>query len=375
MKKYPEHHIALVWRKLDKVAGGVERFSINLANEMVRRGHKISFFTWDDHNAEPFFALDKRVTWIKLNLGNPAYKATWRTRIKRFLKFRRNLKKASPDVILVFESGIFLVVRIFLFALHYRIVLAERNSPSKHSYLRKRSKLFSIFGHYIASEIVFQFIRYKEFLPKFLHHKVIGLPNPVPILKTSNRISQNSKRERKSILFIGRLAYQKNVIALVQAFLELAAYYPCWDLIIGGGGPEKATLCKVSEESQLSHRVIFLGTVENTYSLYLNSDIFCVPSFYEGFPNTLAEALASGLPSIGFRNCCGVSDLIQHGANGLLAEGPMTGENLSSSLRKLMDDPQLRDKMSDFAQSSMLRFNPAEVYSLWEKFLLKGHCK
>jgi glycosyltransferase involved in cell wall biosynthesis len=375
MKKQPKHHIALVWRKLDNVAGGVENFSINLANEMVRRGHAVSFFTWDEIDARPFFPLDDRVNWIKLDLGNPDLPAKWSLRLARFFQFRRNVRQASPDVILVFESGIFLVVRLFLLALTFRIVLAERNSPSKHKYLKKRSKIFSVFGHYFASEIVFQFSRYKEFLPHFLRHKVVALPNPVISTQSRPRVELDTKNKRKSILFIGRLAYQKNVGALINAFLALAEDYPDWDLIIGGGGPEKTALCRTLEESVFSDRVFFVGPVDNPQILYSMADIFCIPSFYEGFPNTLAEALAAGLPSVGFKDGCGVTDLIQDGINGLLSQGAMTGDKLQFSLEKLMYDSQLRGKMKDNSKESVLKFNPSIVYNSWEIFLVKGHHK
>lgn len=372
MKNQSKYHIALVWRSLDNVAGGVENFSINLANEMVRRGHMVSFFTWDEIGAKPFFVLDERVNWVKLDLGNPQFSATWSVRLKRFFQFRKNLKHASPDVILVFESGIFLVVRLFLLALGSRIVLAERNSPSKHTYLKKSSKIFSIFGYYFASEIVFQFLRYKYFLPKFLQHKVVGLPNPVSSSLMATQVEQDFKHDRKRILFIGRLAYQKNVGALIQAFLALAEDYPQWDLIIGGGGPDQSHLYKVLEESVYSKRVFFLGSIKNPQSYYSRADIFCIPSFYEGFPNALAEALAAGLPAIGFQDCCGVSDLIQDGVNGILTKGAMTGDNLHLSLRTLMNDSLLRESMGDKAKLSVSKFDPSIVYNSWENFLVKG---
>lgn len=371
MKNQSKYHIALVWRSLDNVAGGVENFSINLANEMVKRGHMVSYFTWDEIGAKPFFPLDDQVNWVKLDIGNPQSSATWSVRLKRFFQFRKNLKHASPDVILVFENGIFLVVRLFLLALRFRIVLAERNSPSKHNFLRKSSKILSIFGYYFASEIVFQFLRYKYFLPKFLQHKVVGLPNPVGGSPTVSQSEQDFKHDRKRILFIGRLAYQKNVGALIHAFLSLVKDFPQWDLVIVGEGPDKNSLCRDIEETNYEQRVFFKGSTKNAQSYYSQADIFCLPSFYEGFPNALAEALAAGIPAVGFEDCCGVSDLIQDGVNGVLTKGAMAADNLHLSLRKLMDDSLLRETMGDNAKLSVFKFNPVIVYNSWENFLVK----
>ena len=375
MRNKPKYHIALVWRSLDNVAGGVEKFSISLANEMVKRGHIVSFFTWDESDAVPFFDLDERVNWVKLELGDPKLAANWTVRAKRFFKLRASIKNASPDVILVFENGIFLVIRLFLFALSFRIVLAERNSPSKHTYLKNNSKILAFFGYYIASEVVFQFCRYKYFLPRFLQYKVVGLPNPVCGPPVGVSVSKIFKQDRKIILCIGRLAYQKNIGALIQAFVALADEYERWDLVIGGEGPEEAQLSNLVRQTGYSHRVFFVGSIENPHSYYSGAHIFCIPSLYEGFPNALAEALASGLPAVGFRNCCGVSDLIQDGVNGKLVEGDMTGERLKVGLEVLMSNSQLRSAMGRNASVSVSKFAPTPVYDSWEAFLLKSNCK
>ena len=159
---------------------------------------------------------------------------------------------------------------------------------------------------------------------------------------------------------------------MIDAFLLLSKNYPDWNLIIVGDGPEKTSSLKISNESEHSKKILFLDSVKSVQELYLQTDIFCIPSLYEGFPNSLAEALAHGIPSIGFKNCCGVRDLIDNGENGLLCPGAMTGDNLKPYLENLMKNLDLRNKMKEKARTSILKYKPADVYNLWENLFLKG---
>ena len=61
-------------------------------NEMVQRGHEVSLITWDYDSAVAFYPMDKKVNWIKINLGEPLGKASWLIRIKRAFLIREIIK-------------------------------------------------------------------------------------------------------------------------------------------------------------------------------------------------------------------------------------------------------------------------------------------
>ena len=63
------------------------------------------------------------------------------------------------------------------------------------------------------------------------------------------------------------------------------------------------------------------GAVTDVAAEYAAADLFCLPSRWEGFPNTVAEALAHGLPAVAYEGCAGTGDLVEPGENGLLAAG------------------------------------------------------
>lgn len=104
-------------------------------------------------------------------------------------------------------------------------------------------------------------------------------------------------------------------------------------------------------------------------SRYSTSHLFVMPSKWEGFPNALAEALAHGLPAVGYCECAGVADLIKPGKNGLLADGNGDVEALAQTLKKLMADPDLRVAMGTAAVNSVKAGSAQAIYPRWENLI------
>jgi glycosyltransferase involved in cell wall biosynthesis len=96
-------------------------------------------------------------------------------------------------------------------------------------------------------------------------------------------------------------------------------------------------------------------------------DIFVLPSAYEGFGLSLAEAMSMGLPAIGYKNCSAVNELIENEKNGLLCEDGV--DALAEALRRLMTDKALRVKYGAYAQKSMEKYSPAKIWRSWEELL------
>jgi glycosyltransferase involved in cell wall biosynthesis len=165
------------------------------------------------------------------------------------------------------------------------------------------------------------------------------------------------------------LGYQKNYQVLIAAFSRLAARYPDWDLAIIGEGEDRASLEALVSTRGLEHRVFLPGVTKSIAEWYASSHLFCLASRWEGFPNALAEALAHGLPAVGFAECAGVRDLIMPGKTGLLAPGNRDVDALAEFLGKLMDNTRARCRMGSAAGESVRGFQPAQIWSKWEALL------
>ena len=120
-------------RSFDDMAGGVERMSISIMNEMVERGHEVSLFTWDVEGAKTFYAMSNKVNWLKINLGDPRGKAGWWIRIQRAYRIRKMVRKMSPDLVLAFQHGIFFALRIYTVGMGIPFIAAERNANNNRS--------------------------------------------------------------------------------------------------------------------------------------------------------------------------------------------------------------------------------------------------
>jgi len=169
------------------------------------------------------------------------------------------------------------------------------------------------------------------------------------------------------LLSVGRLDYQKNYKVLIHAFAKIADKFPSWKLEIVGGGGQEEELRYLIKELNLSQKVILIGETNNVQKHYVASHLFCLPSLWEGFPNALGEAMAHGLPSVGFEECSGVSDLITNNENGLLASGNNNVESFSESLAILMENDMLRIEMGKAARKSIKQFEPEDVFNQWER--------
>lgn len=363
--------IVIACRKFDHVIGGVERMSTTLMNELVARGHEVFLFTWDEReDAQAFYPMAPQITWIKLAMGNPAEKAGFVLRLKRAFKVRTILHKISPDVVLGFQEGAFVTLKLYSLGLSIPMICAIRESPFRYKYISAKPPFwFSCQIFRLASSVTVQISRYAEAFPRFLQHKIKTIPNH--ILPAVERSQPAEDVAKKIILSTGRLSPEKNHQVLIEAFSKIADQYPDWSLVIVGRGHElkKMENCISGLPRTIAERIQLAGASDDIPSYLRQAHIFCLPSRWEGFPNSLAEAMAHGLPSVGFAECDGVRDLIDPDITGLLAQGHDDAEDLSVQLSLLMKDPVLRKTMGDAAYQKSLQYQPKAIFDMWDSVL------
>ena len=353
------------------MAGGVERQSIALANEMTARGHKVAFITWDQEGAQAFYDIDPKVQWFKVGENDPKVKASISSKINRAKNVRKITKDFKADVVLGFQQGMFLSMRLYLMGLGIPVIAAERESPFRYDFIKDgKIKNFIFQTFLLAKAITVQCPSYVSEYPPYLQKKMTVVPNSV--FPTNSRATPaGQENQRKKILCVARLGFAKNQEALIEAFGNLAKDFSDWDLALAGEGEERTKIESFIKDKNLQGRIELLGAVKDVSSLYQSSHLLCIPSRWEGFPNVLGEALAHGLPAVGYQGCGGVRDLIEHGKNGLLATGNGDVASLESTLRTLMSDDQMRVSMGQNALSSIIQYKPSVIYDQWETFLGK----
>lgn len=168
--------------------------------------------------------------------------------------------------------------------------------------------------------------------------KVIYIPNGV-----EKYFLKNIKlKKRNQILTVARLHPQKNLVNLVKAFNIVLNEYPNYKLVIAGDGPQRIELLNLVNGLKLKKKINFLGEVNNRQLIkfYSESKLFVLPSFYEGQPLSLLEALASRLPVIGARTG-DIPFLIKDSINGYLINKPTDPTEIAIVIKKALKNKNL----------------------------------
>jgi glycosyltransferase involved in cell wall biosynthesis len=194
--------------------------------------------------------------------------------------------------------------------------------------------------------------------------KIHVIPNYV--LTEVFKPNGSKPNRQKRLCFIGRLETQKNLFNLLEAIkgLDLEIFF------VGDGSLRKALKEKVN---QYQINAEFVGNQpHNKLPEYLNSsNIFILPSSYEGHPKALLEAMACGLPVIG-TNVSGIRKLITHKENGYLCgESP---QEIRSAIQAVLGNEQLQTRMGvnarayvaeNFTLERIVEMELALLDSLW----------
>jgi glycosyltransferase involved in cell wall biosynthesis len=365
--------VLFVARGIENMAGGLERMIISIMNALSGR-HNVYLLTWDRDGAVPFYPMAPDIQWHRLNTGDPAVKAGVGIILTRLSRIRPLVKNVAPDVIVCFQGGSFRSMQLYTAGLGIPLVAAERTAPTLYEHANsKRVRFVEHLAFTFAKRITIQFDRFRYLYPARLRPRIVTIPNPVPRATCFARPNAKYAEGRWRLLSVGRLGYQKNFSVLIDAFATLAKRFSDWDLRIVGEGEDRGALeARVARLPGLSGRVSLPGATSEVGSEYAAAHLFCLPSRWEGFPNALAEALAHGLPAVGFAGCDGVPDLIQAEGNGALAAGNGDATALADALAPLMADAEKRAALGMNAVGSVAGYRPEEVYGLWEKVL--GEC-
>ena len=315
-------------RAYQNMAGGVEKMSLDLAKGLSEKGHEVVILSLDKEPNTPFFEWPPSVTWIKIGIGDPNIRASFISRIQRLKAIRNVVKEIRPSIGIGFQVGSFALLRMATLGLGIRTIAAERNSPNLFNYIRggKTKRIFSNLILFSASRVAVQFESYSSMYPSWLRSKIVVTPNWVaPVaLDTFQRNTDTFQ-----ILFIGRLTFQKNVMVLINAMSNLPDNF---QLTIIGDGPDLKNL--ESKAAQLDQKVIFLRPQTELKPFYSSANVLCMPSRWEGFPNVVAEALAHGLPVVGFELCSGIPELITNDISGIVAKGMDNSQSLALALKR-----------------------------------------
>tara|TARA_Y100000385_G_C13055206_1_gene621633 strand:+ start:516 stop:1622 length:1107 start_codon:yes stop_codon:yes gene_type:complete len=161
----------------------------------------------------------------------------------------------------------------------------------------------------------------------------------------------------RNFLFVGRIENDKGIRELVSLSAKLDQFYNDYTLNLVGGGPEINAYRTVKDNEYRSPNLIYHGFISNRSQLksfYETADAFIFPTYHEGFPRVLYEAMAKGLPII-TTGVGGIPALMIHENNCLMIDKESV-DSLYDAITRLEDNFHLRRQISFGAVSSLKEF-------------------
>jgi glycosyltransferase involved in cell wall biosynthesis len=351
--------------------GGAERVTANLANHWAAKGWNVTVVTLAAA-AGDVYTLDPAIERISLNVYGPSrnFAHAILQNFRRAIALRRVLLDVKPDIAIaqmdqacvmmaLAAKGLKGIACIGVMHIHpprmpTKAIWTRINSLA-YGHLPAISVLTKETGAWIAGNTNARRI---EVIPNPIPWP---LPGSTPKVKPGNVCGP----DRKILLAVGRLTPQKGFDLLIEAFGKLSERRPDWDLVIIGEGEERQRLELAVSGKGLLGRVLLPGWAGNVADWYARAQLYVMSSRFEGFPNTLGEAMAYGLPVVSFDCETGPSDIIRDGTDGLLALKE-DARALVAALDRLMGDPELRMRFGLAAQDIRDRFSMQRVAQIWE---------
>ena len=345
--------IALVISTLQ--AGGGERVVATLSQEFAKH-HDVTIIVFDDSNID--YEYGGKLISIDCSDKQGVVGKTINL-LSRARKLRQIYRKERFDYIFGFMESA-----------NFPSILASRKTiASLHidpDFLSKPEKILLRFlyplAHQVApvSEDIANLLKSQHGLDN-----VTTIYNPVPVDELKQLADRPRPHERKYILAVGRLTYQKHFDLLIDAYNYSSTKQDC-DLIILGEGELREELEAQISKLGLQQQVFMPGRLKDPFHYFKHAEFMALSSRAEGFPMVLIEALTLSCPVLSVDCPTGPREIIHHRENGLLIE--MENQALlSESIDELFYGEELRMHLIENAANSVAHLSAESIIQEWFK--------
>ncbi|MBF2017207.1 MAG: glycosyltransferase family 4 protein [Rivularia sp. T60_A2020_040] len=348
--------------------GGAERALVLLAEGFLKKGHDISVITLYGEDKD-FYTLPSKVKRLPLNIANdsPTFFHAIKNNYSRIAILRKTISSEQPDIVISFIKETNILTLLALTNVGIPVIISEQNNPRLDANSGIWDKL-RIFTYARANKIVSCSKGVDDYFDWIPRSKRAVIYNPLtPIADDNNNTTlwEKADSEKKLLVAMGRLTYQKGFDILLLAFNKIAHKYPQWQLMILGEGELRQQLENLRDKLGLSHQVTFPGRIKNPFPFLKKSEIFVLSSRYEGFGNVIIEAMACGLPVISTDCPNGPREIINHNLNGILVPTEDVSA-LASAIEHLITNPEEAAKLAEKAQQTLGRFRLEQILENWQ---------
>jgi GalNAc-alpha-(1->4)-GalNAc-alpha-(1->3)-diNAcBac-PP-undecaprenol alpha-1,4-N-acetyl-D-galactosaminyltransferase len=357
--------VTLISSSLD--VGGAERVMSIMANYWAAKGWKITILTFDDGSEDPFYDLDRRIKVRTLGIeSQDSYQisfASFKANLQGLRILKQAIVQSRPDVVISFATITNIMTLLACRGLKVKTIISEQVYPAFNK-LNKTTQLLQQWTYRQADLITVQTHAALAFF-RSDRYKTAVIPHPVALL-TSEPIHSQLYTDDRHLLAIGKLTRQKGFDLSIAAFAQVCHQHPEWTMTILGEGEMRPALEHLCSKLGLEDRVFMPGIVKNIDAHLRKADIFVLSSRFEGFPVTLCEAMACGVPVIASNCLSGPREIVHDGIDGMLVR-PDNVSALAIGLNQLMSDPGKRQYFSHHAPKVLDRFGIKPVMATWTR--------
>ncbi|MDA9598904.1 glycosyltransferase, partial [Candidatus Pelagibacter sp.] len=219
-----------------------------------------------------------------------------------------------------------------------------------------------------ATKIIGNTKKLSNDLSVFVNSKVNTIYSPTNS-KEINRLSKiykprdiNKDNKKIRLLSVSRFTKRKDLITILKAFRIINKKYNNIELILIGYGPELKNLKNYIQEKKIHKKVFILPFKKNPYPYFLISDIYIMPSLYEGCPNSIIESLVLNLPVISSNCNSGPDEILLNGKGGFIFKKKNFLE-LVDRVDLYMKNKLIFKKKLNLAKKKVFRFEEKKIIS------------
>ena len=338
--------------------GGTEFQVLSLVQVLVRAGYTIKvccYYEYDEAVASIFRKNGAQVILMGLKRKDGLWNLS--------KKLRQLLKQISPDIVHVQYLAPAFVPIVTAWFVPMPVIFATVHIAGTVAYGWKAKFLLRMASRFCTTLFCvskgveeFWFGNSEVFNPENINRnrRHFTIYNTVDIPKIDQIVNSLGRQELKRSLgttgkqvlgIVGRLCKQKGQTILLDALTEVVNKFQATMLFIVGDGPDKAELQEKANRLGLDKYIRWFGALpqEEVFRLYAAMDVLVMPSLYEGFGLTAAEAMAAGLPVVGTR-VDGLSEIIEENVTGYLLPAGDSHE-LVKVLIEILSNPGKREMM------------------------------
>jgi GalNAc-alpha-(1->4)-GalNAc-alpha-(1->3)-diNAcBac-PP-undecaprenol alpha-1,4-N-acetyl-D-galactosaminyltransferase len=361
------------------VQGGAQKSAILLASELKLSGNEVQILTFYPQDTD-FFKVPEGIQIQRFIYpfqdrgrikGNRATIRAQRiiNRLRDFKDLRESFSRFDPDLVISFEAATS-VLAYFANKKSCPIIVSERIHPSYHQIPRWAEKLRPFV--YKAKNVTLhcQGKQIAAWMEREYKKKIFVIPNFL-----GSTVSNIWSRDSTKIKIFSRYCDQKGIDLAIHAWSKLPSELKdVFSLEVFGDG-DKSRFQKIVDDLDLGSSIKLLGPTKNVEMELSDCLIFLLPSRFEGFPNSLTEAMNFGIPSLVSDCPSAIRDITLNGKLAKLVEP--NSEHIFRGLVEMIGNKKLLEELNQNGRNLSRVFNDENTVLEWQELInwVLGRCQ